>query len=95
MGFNTRGVDGVFGPGSRNAIGEWQASKNLPATSYFSESQIATLRAESEELYQEWRSNNRTTTRSSGLPAGWWRNSQGQYCKKALLGSTWCQPVRP
>ena len=95
MGFSTRGVDGVFGPGSRNAIGEWQASKNLPATSYFSESQIAALRSESEELYQEWRSNNRNTTRTSGLPAGWWRNSQGQYCKKALLGSTWCQPVRP
>ena len=22
-------------------------------------------------------------------------NSQGQYCRRALLGSTWCQPVRP
>ncbi|MEX0338394.1 MAG: peptidoglycan-binding protein [Arenibacterium sp.] len=94
LGFGTRGVDGVFGPGSRNAIGDWQSSKSLPATSYLSETQIATLREESEELYQEWRRNNRSSS-GSGLPAGWWRNSQGQYCRKALLGSTWCQPVRP
>ncbi|MEX0339714.1 MAG: peptidoglycan-binding protein [Arenibacterium sp.] len=93
LGFSTRGVDGVFGPGSRNAISEWQTSQNLPASSYLNETQLADLRGQTEEMYQEWRKRNRSS--GSGLPAGWWRNSQGQYCRRALLGSTWCQPVRP
>lgn len=93
LGFSTRGVDGVFGAGSRTAITEWQTSQNLPATGFLNETQVAALREQTEALYQEWRNNNRSS--GSGLPAGWWRNSQGQYCRRALLGSTWCQPVRP
>lgn len=49
LGFDPRGVDGVFGPGSRQAIGAWQTANGFSATSYLTEEQIALLRAQSEE----------------------------------------------
>ena len=34
LNYNTRGVDGIFGPGSRGAITNWQQSNGFPQTSY-------------------------------------------------------------
>jgi peptidoglycan hydrolase-like protein with peptidoglycan-binding domain len=38
--FNTRGVDGIFGPGSRGAIRNWQQDNGFAQTSYLTRSQI-------------------------------------------------------
>lgn len=43
LGFNTRGVDGIFGPGSRAAIQNWQQDNGYPQTSYLTREQIARL----------------------------------------------------
>ena len=43
LGFDTRGVDGIFGSGTRGAIGSWQTSRSLAATGYVDATQIATL----------------------------------------------------
>ncbi|MDR5652580.1 peptidoglycan-binding domain-containing protein [Ruixingdingia sedimenti] len=46
LGYNTRGVDGIFGAGTRTAITAWQRASGLPATGYVDSAQIARLRSE-------------------------------------------------
>jgi len=41
--YDTRGVDGVFGPGSRNAIRNWQQANGFEATGFLTAEQIAIL----------------------------------------------------
>lgn len=43
LGFNTRGVDGIFGPGTRGAITGWQERRGLPASGFLSEGQLELL----------------------------------------------------
>lgn len=45
LGFDTNGVDGVFGAGSRRAITRWQSSVGLPETGYLDAGQIDRLTA--------------------------------------------------
>ncbi|WP_158234161.1 peptidoglycan-binding domain-containing protein [Oceaniglobus indicus] len=47
--FNTRGVDGIFGNGTRTAIRSWQELRDLPVTGYLDAPQIRRLRAEATE----------------------------------------------
>lgn len=42
-GFDTRGVDGVFGQGTRNAIASWQRANDLEATGYLTAAQYDRL----------------------------------------------------
>ncbi len=42
--FNTRGIDGIFGPGTRGAIRGWQSSRGFEATGFLTGAQIAVLR---------------------------------------------------
>lgn len=42
-GFNTRGVDGVFGQGTRNAIAGWQRANDLTETGYLTKAQFDRL----------------------------------------------------
>ncbi|MGJ8623020.1 MAG: peptidoglycan-binding domain-containing protein [Yoonia sp.] len=44
--FNTRGVDGIFGPGSRSAIRNWQQDNGFAQTSFLNRSQINRLDAQ-------------------------------------------------
>jgi len=44
LGFNPRGIDGVFGPGSRAAITAWQRTGGYPSTGYLTAEQVRTLR---------------------------------------------------
>lgn len=44
--YNTRGVDGIFGPGSRGAITNWQQSNGFPQTSYLDRDQINLIDAQ-------------------------------------------------
>ncbi|MEM8537896.1 MAG: peptidoglycan-binding domain-containing protein [Pseudomonadota bacterium] len=46
LGFNTRGVDGIFGPGSRGAIRNWQQDNGYAQTSFLTREQINRLDAQ-------------------------------------------------
>ena len=43
LGYNTRGIDGILGRGSRAAIGEWQAASGIVKTGYLTATQISRL----------------------------------------------------
>lgn len=43
LGHDTRGADGIFGPGTRAALRDWQRTNDLPATGYLSTAQMALL----------------------------------------------------
>ena len=51
--FNTRGVDGIFGPISRGAIRNWQQENGYPQTSYLTTEQISRLDAQAERRAAE------------------------------------------
>lgn len=46
LNYSTRGVDGIFGPGSRGAILNWQQSNGFPQSSYLTRDQISLLDAQ-------------------------------------------------
>ena len=46
LGFNTRGVDGIFGRGSRAAIENWQQQNGFTPTSFLSSAQIELISAQ-------------------------------------------------
>ncbi|MCC6008379.1 MAG: peptidoglycan-binding protein [Rhodobacteraceae bacterium] len=45
LGFNTRGIDGIFGPGTRAAIRGWQLQESLEVTGFLDAFQITRLEA--------------------------------------------------
>jgi peptidoglycan hydrolase-like protein with peptidoglycan-binding domain len=49
LGHDPRGIDGLFGPGSRTAIRLWQRANDLPETGYLTGEQAALLRSQSAE----------------------------------------------
>lgn len=51
--YNTRGVDGIFGSGSRSAIRNWQQQNGYPQTSYLTTEQISRLDAQAERRAAE------------------------------------------
>ncbi|HSF95013.1 MAG TPA: peptidoglycan-binding protein [Thermohalobaculum sp.] len=51
-GFDPRGVDGVFGPNTRDAISDFQTAWGFPATGYLEESVQAELNRRTEDAYQ-------------------------------------------
>lgn len=55
--FNTRGIDGIFGRGTRTAIAAWQRDQRMDDTGYLTRDQITRLDAQAErraaELQQE------------------------------------------
>ncbi len=55
IGFDTRGVDGAFGPGTRNAISRWQTANSFtPASGYLNATQYRTLIEKTETVYANW-----------------------------------------
>lgn len=44
LGYDPRGVDGIFGPGTRRAIRAWQRDNELPVTGYLDREQLRLLR---------------------------------------------------
>lgn len=53
LGYNTRGIDGIFGRGTRGAVTEWQNANNLTASGYLESDQIARLDAQAERRAAE------------------------------------------
>ncbi|MBI1416941.1 MAG: peptidoglycan-binding protein [Limimaricola sp.] len=44
--FNTRGIDGIFGPGTRRAIANWQQDNGFGQTSYLTADQLTRIEAQ-------------------------------------------------
>ncbi len=55
IGYNTRGVDGVFGPATRAAIKLWQIDNELTADGYLSPSSLKLLKSQSQAAYADWK----------------------------------------
>jgi peptidoglycan hydrolase-like protein with peptidoglycan-binding domain len=51
--FDTRGVDGIFGPGSRGAIRNWQQDNGFAQTSYLTASQINRIDGQARRIAAE------------------------------------------
>ncbi|MBT8414080.1 MAG: peptidoglycan-binding protein, partial [Boseongicola sp.] len=51
--FNTRGIDGIFGRGTRAAIAAWQRTNNIAETSFLDRNQITRLDAQAERRAAE------------------------------------------
>ncbi len=51
--FNTRGIDGIFGRGTRSAITSWQNANNITASGYVDAEQITRLDAQAERRATE------------------------------------------
>ncbi|WP_295534130.1 peptidoglycan-binding protein [uncultured Thioclava sp.] len=51
--FDPKGVDGIFGPGSRSAISRWQQANGFDGTSYLSSEQLTKLSAQGEKRSAE------------------------------------------
>ena len=54
MNYDTRGVDGTFGPGSRGALKAWQRDSGIPISGFLNLNQLAFMREQSQDLYTEW-----------------------------------------
>jgi len=59
LGFNTRGIDGLFGNGTRTAIGNWQRGERLTRTGYLTADQVALLRRQGDAARVQIRANDR------------------------------------
>lgn len=53
LGYNTNGVDGIFGAGTRSAISRWQRAKGFDATGYVTRDQVASLDAAASQRLRE------------------------------------------
>ncbi|MGR3492688.1 MAG: peptidoglycan-binding domain-containing protein [Shimia sp.] len=48
LGYDTRGIDGIFGPGTRSALSAWQRDQALPETGFLTGTQLVTLSRQGE-----------------------------------------------
>ncbi len=51
--YNTRGIDGIFGKGTRAAVGAWQEKNGFDPTGYLTRAQITSLKAQSDRRAAE------------------------------------------
>ena len=70
LGLNTKGVDGIFGPGTRAAISAWQERNGLRATGFIDGYQRETLARQTDQAYAEWQRKAAERRRASPEPAG-------------------------
>ncbi|WP_163886726.1 peptidoglycan-binding protein [Aliiruegeria sabulilitoris] len=54
MGYNVRGIDGLYGDGTRGAVSSWQLDLGLPVSGYLDRPQLALLREHSIANYTTW-----------------------------------------
>jgi peptidoglycan hydrolase-like protein with peptidoglycan-binding domain len=73
LNYNTRGVDGIFGPGSRGAITNWQQSNGFPQTSYLTRDQISLVDAQAARRQAEIEAEEaREQERADALDRSYW-----------------------
>jgi hypothetical protein len=61
--FDPQHFDGIFGPVTRAAIGDWQSAAGLPATGYLTASALAMLRDRTEDAYRAMLAANKARAR--------------------------------
>jgi len=66
MEYNTRGIDGVFGNGTRTAIRQWQRQNDQPSSGYLNLSQLELLREMSQDKYAVWEARPKRYTDRNG-----------------------------
>lgn len=54
LGHDPRGVDGIFGPGSRAAISSWQSVQGNQSSGFLNSLNLDALKQQSESAYQKW-----------------------------------------
>jgi peptidoglycan hydrolase-like protein with peptidoglycan-binding domain len=78
LNYNTRGVDGIFGPGSRGAITNWQQSNGFPQTFYLSREQINLLDAQAARRQAEVEAEEaRARAQADALDRSYWGETGG------------------
>jgi peptidoglycan hydrolase-like protein with peptidoglycan-binding domain len=70
LGYNTRGIDGIFGAGTRGAISAWQAAAGLPGTGYVTADQIAAIRRAATAVIAEREREDRSYWQQTGAGGG-------------------------
>ena len=53
LGYDTRGIDGIFGAGTRGGVRQWQESQEIEASGYLTRDQITRLDAQAERRAAE------------------------------------------
>jgi len=80
LGYDTRGIDGIFGNGTRTAIRSWQAAQGVAVTGYLNAPQLAALseqgRVRQAEIEEEERLRREAEARADR--AYWQATGQGQ-----------------
>lgn len=86
LGFDPRGIDGIFGPATRAAITAWQTERGVPKTGYLTRNQIETLRntaqRRADELAAEAR---RKEEELRAADAAYWRKTGKKGGEKNFL----------
>ena len=76
LGFDPRGIDGIFGPGSRRAITAWQTREGYEATGFMDRDQVFRLAAQAArraaEIEEEERARQAEQERRD---RAWWRDT--------------------
>ena len=90
LGYNTRGIDGIFGRGTRAAIAGWQDKQGFSTTSYLTQLQVARLerqgaarRAEIRAEDEAYWASTGATGREPDLVAYLERYPQGRHAAEA------------
>jgi len=66
LGFDTRGIDGLFGNGTRTAIRSWQMRERLARSGYLNADQVALLRRQGDAARVELRAGDRSYWAQTG-----------------------------
>lgn len=85
IGFDPRGIDGLFGAGTRDAIRRWQSSQDLSTSGFLNDPQLSVLRAQSEKAWQGFKA---ATRRSAvGASGSTQRGASGGFRAIASCGA--------
>ncbi len=68
IGYDTRGVDGSFGPGTRNAISRWQQASSFTPSGFLNNDQYAALIKQSETAFITWQQQQRAARPPAAPP---------------------------
>lgn len=78
LSYNTRGIDGIFGPGSRGAITNWQQTNGFPQTSYLTREQINLIDAQAARRQAEIDAEaQRAQAQAEALERNYWAETGG------------------
>lgn len=69
IGYDPKGVDGIFGPNTRKVIAAMQADRGLPGTGFLDNELVASLKQESEPGFRAWQREVRSAQRRKALAA--------------------------